>query len=169
MHVPSSADVARWLMFQAKRDKWQFVVKTWRQVHSAAAGCSLCWLVPYVRSSVSFWTRLIYWIGVAYIFMSLHGVTLIGSCLIHVYRIPGTFSVNSLLCIFLRQLLNSRVWRKCSASVENSRSTSPGIPRKHVDLASCKTSRTPADGLRKKSHRVNACSFVRWVSARYGS
>ena len=33
---------------------------------------------------------------------------------------------------FLCQFLNSRVWRKRSASAENSRSTFPGIPRKHV-------------------------------------
>jgi hypothetical protein len=30
VHVLSSADVARQLMLIAKRDKWHFVVKTWR-------------------------------------------------------------------------------------------------------------------------------------------
>jgi len=30
VHVRSSADVARWLMLIAKRDTWQFVLKTWR-------------------------------------------------------------------------------------------------------------------------------------------
>ena len=55
----SSADMARRLMLIAKRDKWQFVVKTWRYVRSVAAAHSLCWLARYLKSSVSFWTRLV--------------------------------------------------------------------------------------------------------------
>jgi len=55
----SSADVARRLTLIAKWDKWQFVVKTWCQVHLVAAAHSLCWLANYLKSSVSFWTTLI--------------------------------------------------------------------------------------------------------------
>jgi len=45
----SSADVARRLMLIAKRDKWQFAVKTWRYVHLIAAAFSLFWLVRYLK------------------------------------------------------------------------------------------------------------------------
>jgi len=55
----SSADVDWRLMLIVKQDKWQFVVKTWRQVHSLAAARSLCWLARYLKSSVSFWISLV--------------------------------------------------------------------------------------------------------------
>jgi hypothetical protein len=51
-HVLSSADVARRLTLIAKRDKWQFFVKTWRYVHSVAAARCL-------KSSISFWTEYV--------------------------------------------------------------------------------------------------------------
>jgi hypothetical protein len=59
VHVLSSADVAQ-LMPIAKRDKWQFVVKTWRLVRLVAAVRSLCWLARYLKRLVSFWTPLLY-------------------------------------------------------------------------------------------------------------
>jgi hypothetical protein len=59
VHVLSSADVTRRLMLIAKRDKWQSVVQTWRYVRSVVAVRCLCWLASYLKSSVSFWTRLV--------------------------------------------------------------------------------------------------------------
>ena len=54
VHAHSSAVVTRRLMLIAKRDKWQFVVKTLRQVRFVAASRSLCWLARYLKSLVSF-------------------------------------------------------------------------------------------------------------------
>jgi hypothetical protein len=58
-HVLSLADVARRLMYIAKRDKWQFVVKTCCLVRSVAAARSLYWLARYLKSFSLFEQRSI--------------------------------------------------------------------------------------------------------------
>jgi hypothetical protein len=47
-------------MLIVKRDKFQFVVKTWRYTSLVAAARSRCWLPRYLKSSFSFWTPLVH-------------------------------------------------------------------------------------------------------------
>jgi hypothetical protein len=77
-------------MLIAKRDKWKFVAKTWCYMRSVAAARSLGWLARYLKSSVSFWTRLVFNIDISFNCTGIScdkwfGMNCASYCIWHVY------------------------------------------------------------------------------------
>jgi hypothetical protein len=87
-------------MLIAKWGKWHFVVKTCCSVRSVAAVHRLCWLAHYLKSSVFFWTHLIYRANKIEFLSPTHSIWLIP-------KIPSRWE-NLVICSFKCELKNSQ-------------------------------------------------------------